>query len=189
MDGRHAGKAVMNLHHAGLFAFIRWLGWLAVCALAAHGSAMVPLCAAETGDQQVAHLYFADAKQPFLVGEARVMINTGDPVSFGRQLMVALINGPAGGHLATIPPATQLRAFFLLGDGTAVVDFSIHLRENHPGSCRQEQLTLFSIVNSLILNVPEIERVKILIDGTETLTLAGHLPLDYPITADLLLTR
>jgi hypothetical protein len=54
-----------------------------------------------------------------------------------------------------------------LSDGTAVVDFSTQLRENHPGSCRREQLTLFSVVNSLILNVSEIDRVKILIDGAE----------------------
>jgi hypothetical protein len=52
-----------------------------------------------------------------------------------------------------------------------------------------EQLTLFSVVNSLILNVPEIDRVKILIDGAEVQTLTGHLPLEFPLTADMLLTR
>ena len=77
----------------------------------------------------------------------------------------------------------------MLGDGTAVVDFSAHLRKNHTGSCRMEQLTLFSIVNSLILNVSEIDQVKILIDGTEVETLTGHLPLEFPLTADMLLTR
>ena len=99
------------------------------------------------------------------------------------------MRGPTGGYLATIPTGTQLRAFFILGDGTAVVDFSNHIRENHPGSCRQEQLTLFSVVNSLVLNVTEIDRVKILVDGTETQTLTGHLALEHPLTADLLLTR
>jgi hypothetical protein len=76
-----------------------------------------------------------------------------------------------------------------LEDGTAVVDFSIHFRKNHPGSCRQEQLTLFSVVNSLVLNVPEIDRVKILIDGAESETLTGHVALEFPLTADMLLTR
>jgi len=140
-------------------------------------------------EKQVAHLYFADTERPFLVSESRVMINTDDPIDFGRQLIVELINGPADANMATIPEGTQLRGFFLLDDDTAVVDFSGQLRENHPGGCRLEQLTLFSIVNSLVLNVSEIDRVIILIDGMEIQTLAGHLPLTFPLTADLLLTR
>ncbi|WP_319523727.1 GerMN domain-containing protein [uncultured Desulfosarcina sp.] len=143
----------------------------------------------EEGEKQVAHLYFADAKKPFLVGEERVLIDSGDPAVYARQIVQELINGPAGGKWATIPRGTRLRSFFLLEDGTAVVDFSNHFRKNHPGSCRLEQLTLFSVVNSLVLNVPAIDRVKILIDGAETETLAGHVALEFPLTADMLLTR
>ena len=149
----------------------------------------MPDCLAGKGDKQVVHLYFSDATRPFLIAEERVVVNPGDPRAFGRQLILELINGSARGHLAAIPGGTKLRSFFLLEDGTAVVDFTAHLRENHPGSCRREQLTLFSIANSLILNVTEIERVKILIDGAEAQTLAGHLPLEFPLTADMLLTR
>jgi spore germination protein GerM len=149
----------------------------------------VPDCVAGEGDTQLVHLYFADAKRPFLVAESRVMVDPGAPTAFCRQLIMELINGSARGNLATIPKETQLRSFFLLDDGTAVVDFSPQLRENHPGSCRREQLTLFSVVNSLILNVSQINRVKILIDGAEAQTLMGHFPLEFPLTADLLLTR
>lgn len=140
-------------------------------------------------EKQVVHLYFADAERPFLVSESRVMMNTGDPIQLGRKLIIELINGPADANVATIPEGTQLRGFFLLDDDTAVVDFNGRLRENHPGGCRLEQLTLFSIINSLVLNVSEIDRVIILIDGMQIQTLAGHLPLTFPLTADLLLTR
>lgn len=140
-------------------------------------------------EKQVVHVYFADPHQPFLVSESRVMVNTGDPIDFGRRLLAALIDGSAGGALATLPRDTEVRAFFLLDNGTAVVDFGAPLREDARGGCRWEQLTLFSIVNTLVLNVAEISRVKILIDGTESQTMAGHLPLAFPLTADLLLTR
>jgi hypothetical protein len=50
-------------------------------------------------------------------------------------------------------------------------------------------LTIFSVVNSLILNVSEIDRVKILIDGSETSTLAGHINLQVPFKAHMLLIR
>jgi len=178
----------MNVLHSCMTA-MRCVGWLAIAGLAVNVAINVPDCVAGEGDTQLVHLYFADAKRPFLIAESRVMIDPGDPTAFCRQLVLELINGSARGNLATIPEGTQLRSFFLLGDGTAVVDFSTHLRENHSGSCRLEQLTLFSVVNSLILNVSEIDRVKILIDGAEAPTLTGHLPLEFPLTADMLLTR
>jgi hypothetical protein len=169
-----------------MLRFIR----LAITGLVFSYAAMASLAGyAEDREKQVAHLYFADAKMPFLVGEERVLIDSGDPAAYARQIVRELINGPAGGKRATIPKGTRLRSFFLLKDGTAVVDFSSHLRKNHPGSCRQEQLTLFSVVNSLVLNVPAIDRVKILIDGAEVETLTGHVALEFPLTADMLLTR
>ena len=152
-------------------------------------TAFLPACLAGETEKLVAHLYFADPRSPFLVAEQRVIANPGDPATLGRRLIKELIDGPVEGNFPTLPAGTQLRAFFLQDDGTAVVDFSSQLRENHPGSCRMAQLTLFSIVNSLILNVSEIRRVKILIDGAEAQTLAGHLTLDFPLTADMLLTR
>lgn len=159
-------------------------------------AAAVMLCAlpglassAGAAEKRVAHLYFADANRPFLVAESRVLLDPNDPVAFGRLLVSELLTGPASGSLLALPTATALRSFFLLDDGTAVVDFSAGLRENHPGGCRMEQLTLFSVVNSLVLNSSEIVRVQILIDGEPVNTLAGHVAIDDPLTADMLLTR
>ena len=170
-------------------AALRIVGWLITAGVVLHCPGMLPDCAAGESDKQVVHLYFADAKRPLLIAEARMMVNPGEPAAFSRQLVLELIKGSARGNLPTIPKETRLRSFFLLGDGTAVVDFSVQLHENHPGSCRLEQMTLFSIVNSLILNVSEIDQVKILIDGAEVQTLTGHFPLGFPLTADMLLTR
>jgi spore germination protein GerM len=140
-------------------------------------------------EKRVLHLYFADAKRPFLVAETRARVNPDDPAGAGRQVIAELIAGPTGGGLPTLPEGTALRSFFLLDDGTAVIDFTAALHEHHPGGCRSEQLTLFSMVNSLVLNVPEIVRVQILIEGETRTSLAGHLAIDHPLTADMLLTR
>jgi hypothetical protein len=48
---------------------------------------------------------------------------------------------------------------------------------------------VYSIVNSLILNVTDIEAVKILIEGQESITLAGHIDLQQPLKANMLLIR
>ena len=40
-----------------------------------------------------------------------------------------------------------------------------------------------------ILNIPEIKWVKLLIGGKEVQTLAGHIDLEFPLEADMLLIR
>jgi spore germination protein GerM len=144
--------------------------------------------AAQDRKQEI-HLYFIDIQKPFLTAETRVVAASDDPVAFGRQIVDELIHGPSGGGVATLPAGTALRAFFVLADGTAVVDFSESLRNRHPGGCRSEQLTLFSVVNSLILNVAGIDRVRVLIGGEAVDSLAGHLPLHFALTADMRLIR
>jgi spore germination protein GerM len=74
-------------------------------------------------------------------------------------------------------------------DGICYVDVSAQIKEYHPGGVQSELLTLYSLVNSLILNIPEIKAVKILIDGNESMTLAGHIDVQDPIKANMLLIR
>jgi hypothetical protein len=59
---------------------------------------------------------------------------------------------------------------------------------NHPGGILNEQATIYSIVNSLAYNLPEIQQVKILIGGVEKETLAGHCLLLLPLQMDLSIT-
>jgi hypothetical protein len=91
--------------------------------------------------------------------------------------------------MRTIPAGTTLRALFVAPDQTAYVDLTATLKDAHPGGIQSEQMTIFSIVNSLILNITEINAVKILIDGREAMTLAGHIDLRFPFKANMLLIR
>ena len=140
------------------------------------------------GAEKTLHLYFADPRGRFLHAQKRVFRRPPDALVLGRAILGMLIEGPRGALDRTLPAGTQVRAFFIDGD-TAVVDFSDAVREKHPGGCRSEQLTIFSVVNSLVLNMDGIERVRILIDGRETDTLAGHIDLHPAYAADMLLVR
>ena len=60
---------------------------------------------------------------------------------------------------------------------------------NHPGGVLNELATVYSIVNSLTYNLPEIKEVKILIGGIEKETLAGHCVLLLPLQMDLSITN
>jgi len=135
------------------------------------------------------HLYFASRNSYFLMAEQRVVLHPDDPVGLADTIVNALINGPQKGLLKTIPADTRLKALYITPDGTCYVDLSEAVRNNHPGGSKSELLTIYSMVNSLVLNVPEIERVQILIEGNQAPTLAGHIDLQLPVKADMLLIR
>ena len=145
----------------------------------------------DTRQQQtsVAHLYFADKDSLFLIAERRVLRHMEGPTNFSRKILEALIDGPSGGYTRAIPQDTILRAVYITADGICYVDVSAEIKDNHPRGVQSELLTLYSLVNSLILNIPEIKAVKILIDGHESMTLAGHIDVQDPIKANMLLIR
>ena len=70
-----------------------------------------------------------------------------------------------------------LLAFYLLPDGTGVADFSEALATSIPSGIQSEQMAVDSITRTLEANVPQVQRLKILIHGQEMDTLAGHLDL------------
>ena len=135
------------------------------------------------------HLYFIAPSNYFLMSEYRVVIHAEGRVSLARAIVEALIKGPQEDLLPTMPPGTRLNAIFVTPENVCYLDLSAEIRYNHPGGCITELLTVYSMVNSLILNVSEIKSVKILIDGAETPTLAGHISLQFPAKANMLLIR
>jgi hypothetical protein len=88
-----------------------------------------------------------------------------------------LLAGPVDAELRTLPPDALLLAFYLLPDGTAIADFSEALATSIPSGIVSEQLAVNSITRTLEANVPQVQRLKILIHGQEVETLAGHLDL------------
>ena len=81
---------------------------------------------------------------------------------------------------AAIPRGVEIRDVFVTSQGVAYVDLSKELIENHPGGSSAEELTVFSLSNTLIVNFPAIKMVKILVEGREVRTIAGHLDLTTP---------
>ena len=140
-------------------------------------------------DKKKVHLYFADKDNSFLIAEERTISQAPDPAEFGKTIIEALIKGPLEGLMRTIPVGTALSAFYVTQDGTAYVDLTEEVKERHPGGIKTELITIYSIVNSLTLNISGIDAVKILIGGHESMTLAGHIDLRFPLKANMLLIR
>ncbi|MEW5908297.1 MAG: GerMN domain-containing protein [Thermodesulfobacteriota bacterium] len=135
------------------------------------------------------NLYFADTTHSRLGVEIRQMVKPSDPSQLGREIINALIRGPQQGLMRTISEATVLRSVFVTEEKIAYLDFEHHISLSHPGGALLELLTIYSITNSLIVNITEIEKVKFLIDGTESETLCGHIDIKYPFKANMALIR
>jgi spore germination protein GerM len=73
-----------------------------------------------------------------------------------------------------IGPESDVRDVFLMNDDTAVVDMNSAFADAHPSGVLAEELTVASVVLTLNANDGKISRVKLLVNGQERETLAGH---------------
>lgn len=136
-----------------------------------------------------AHLYFLDDDERFLRAEERSLVTQDNAVERAKNIVYALIEGPQDGLSPAVPAEAKLLSLFVTEGGIAYVDFDRALRDQHPGGSLFELFTIYSIVNSLALNIPEIEAVKILIEGNEAKTLAGHIDIRFPFQPDILMIK
>jgi hypothetical protein len=126
-------------------------------------------------------LYFSDHNAEYLTGEKRRITKRKNMEAEAEELLQELIQGPKGQLLPTLPPDTELLSFQIDGMGIGRVNFTKALSKDHPGGSSAEMMTVYSVVNSLALNFPEVKRVQFLVEGEEIETIAGHLSLRHPI--------
>jgi len=149
-----------------------------------------PLYAATDPPMAVKIFFPTTSGETILSAEDEKIFKSAEPANRAKQILQKILDGPADTSLmASVPKDTKLQELFLTGNGVAIVDFSNTLSTNHPGGIANEQATIYSIVNSLTYNLPEVHQVKILIGGTERETLAGHCLLTLPLEMDLSITN
>ena len=136
-----------------------------------------------------ANLFYAsDDGQRLVAAEQEVPLAEGR-VAQARALIEAQLASAAPANLvSTIPQGTTLRGLYLSDRNEAFVDLDATVRDKHPGGSMNELLTIFTIVNAVTTNLPEIQSVQILIDGREVDTLAGHVDLRRPLRKNETLT-
>ncbi|MBI3990332.1 MAG: GerMN domain-containing protein [candidate division NC10 bacterium] len=145
-------------------------------------STFVPPARPPSLEQQgrAVHLFFV-SEGGTLVEEERLIPPRPTAAEEAKEVLTELIRGPRVDHFPTIPKGTNLLALFIDVEGTAYVDFDLTFQTNHPGGSLGEFLTIYSIVDTLGYNFPEIKQVQILMEGEETPTLTGHLDLRRPL--------
>jgi hypothetical protein len=82
-------------------------------------------------------------------------------------------------------PGADVRTVFLVDPGVAVIDLNSAFADTHRSGVLVEELTVTSLIHTISANTHGILKVKILVDGKERETLAGHADLSsfYDVTA------
>lgn len=79
----------------------------------------------------------------------------------------------------------DVRSVFLVDPGVAVIDVNSAFADTHRSGILVEELTIASLIHTTSVNTPGIVKVRILVDGKERDTLAGHADLSsfYDVSA------
>jgi len=153
-----------------------------------HQSRQIPTTQPEpkpSGSFQVT-LYFATSGGEGLAPEGRTVDACEDLAECVAAVVEELVNGPVGDLEPTLPSSAVVQDVRIEG-ATAVIDFGREFVEGLPGGSHAEMAAVYSVVNTVCRNFPQITQVKFLIEGEEVESLKGHLDLRQPLSPDVTL--
>lgn len=127
-----------------------------------------------------ATLYFGDERSDFLIPEFRTITTSGDPTEKASALVNELILGPTARGMRTLPRQTKLLGTKTGDDGLLSINFGPELIQYHPGGSTAELITVYSIVDTVTVNIPEVNKVQLLINGSQVESIAGHIDCSKP---------
>jgi spore germination protein GerM len=116
-----------------------------------------------------------------LAREARELPSCTDTEACVKDLLDELFSGPVGDLDEALPEGAQLNGVHLQGD-LAVVDVTTAFATDLPAGSSAEMLAVYSIIDTVCFNYPQIARVRITVEGAPA-TLK-HLDLTEPLPPD-----
>ncbi|QXE89747.1 GerMN domain-containing protein [Geomonas subterranea] len=147
-----------------------------------------PAAPAEQVDTRVVTLFFSNQDGSSLAREGReiaVEDTTDDMIA---SVVDELVVGPLGDLAPTLPHNARVIGAQLKGD-VVQVDFSKELVESLPEGSSAEMSAVYSVVDTVVANFPQVKAVQFLVDGVPVKELKGHLDLSAPIAADFTLEK
>jgi len=134
-----------------------------------------PVAPPASGPTETVTLYVADDDAGMLRARSAQIPLPGGRQQRAEELLRALLRiyqEPGAAH--PLASAADIRSIFLIDPGAAVIDLNGAFADQHRSGILSEQLTVNSLVETLAVNVPGIQRVNILVEGETRDTLAGH---------------
>src|SRR5437763_3531154 len=128
-------------------------------------------------------LYY-ESQDLLLAPERRDLPLPENPAGALDLVMRELVKGSANAAVPRLLPAdTVVRAAYLLPEGTAFVDLGgPTLTQGWATGSHQELMAVYSVVQTVTVNFPEVKRVRVLVNGEPAETLGGHVSLARALT-------
>jgi len=125
-------------------------------------------------------LFFLGKNDEKLHAEERDVARPAGANAYLKVLFAELQRGPTReGLVAALPPKLGLRGAYLLADGVAVLDLGI---DPPPSLGSSEEITIVAaLVDTVLQNVADTTRVRLLVNGEPAETLGGHVDLTRPL--------
>lgn len=117
-----------------------------------------------------------------LAREARELDPCDDVNTCMKDVLEELVNGPVGQFDPALPDGTAINKL-LIDKDQVIIDLNRVFAETLPSGSSAEMLAVYSIVNTVVTNFPQIAMVKFTFDG-EVKSLLGHLDLSEPLVPD-----
>lgn len=149
-------------------------------------SAEGPAPLVELGDDEVEVTLYFPSDGWYLLAEPRAVARWDSSLAGARKVLEELLAGPRSeALLAPLPDGVTIGETHLTADGRLYVDLVSSEYDRPPVSgSLAELLTVYSLVDSVLLNVPEIDSVVLLWNGRQPTTFAGHVDTSLPLAAD-----
>jgi hypothetical protein len=121
-----------------------------------------------------------------LYPETREVPDAGSLEERLTAVAAAVIKGPMSANLrAPLPANVSVSEVYAVGEGIFALSLQTENQESLGGSgSRRELLTLYSLVNSLLLNFDQAEALLLILNGHQPSTLAGHIDTSRPLAAN-----
>jgi spore germination protein GerM len=128
-----------------------------------------------------ATLFFA-AEGTRLAREAREIEPCDDDTVCLKNVLDELLNGPVGEFDETLPEGTAVTAVRIEGS-QATIEFNRTFSDEMLSGSSAEMLAVYSVVDTVAVNFPQIQKVKINVEG-DTAVILRHLDLSDPLPPD-----
>ncbi len=127
-------------------------------------------------------LFLPSKKRNFLIPVQIEVAKFDSEAENIKTLLQKLMNMKAeDSYFSPFPENIKLLDIFITKSRVLVLNFSNEILMNKFSGSNDEIFTVFSIVNSIIYNFPDIKSVKFLVEGREIETLYGHIDMRFPL--------
>lgn len=121
-------------------------------------------------------LYLASDEDDSLRPSTLSAAEPSDPGERGRlALHTLIVRYQQKDSAHPLDAAADVHDVYLLDPLSAVVNLNAAFADSHRSGIEVEQLTIFSMVLTLKAQLPQLNRVRFLVDGKSRETLAGHI--------------